>query len=78
MRLTLTKITGLQELHEQLYSALSQLAKRDFNLAAVNKSPLENCCSLLISGGAHTMVVQARVHDPDFLAEFSAYYSRQW
>jgi hypothetical protein len=78
MRLTLTKITGLQELHEQLYSALSQLAKRDFNLAAVNKSPLENCCSLLISGGAHTMVVQARVHDPDFLAEFSAYYSRQF
>ncbi|HJV72733.1 MAG TPA: C39 family peptidase [Noviherbaspirillum sp.] len=40
--------------------------------------PLFNACHILAAAGAVAVVVQTRVLDQDFLAEFSAYYSRQF
>ena len=78
MRLILAPIADLADLIKQSFNALESLAGRNLDLSACYKSPLENCCSLVVNGGAVAMIFQTRVHDPDFLAEFSAYYSRQF
>ena len=44
----------------------------------MNHRPMLNCIQTLVEAKATTMLVQTRVHDPDFLAEFGAYYSRQF
>ncbi|MDB5937401.1 MAG: hypothetical protein JWQ01_4745 [Massilia sp.] len=78
MRLILSPIADLPDLLKQSFNALKALAGRDVDFSACFKKPLENSCSMLISGGAVAMITQTRVHDPDYLAEFSAYYSRQF
>ena len=40
--------------------------------------PLLNCCDALFKSGAVTILAQHKVHDPDFLAEYSFYYSKQF
>jgi hypothetical protein len=77
-RLTLTEIQDGADLARQTYEALKELAKREPKNAFGTGSPLDNCCAILIEGGAVAMIIQTRVHDPDFLAEFGAYYSRQF
>jgi hypothetical protein len=77
-RLKLSEIRDAADLASQTYDALKELAHREPTNPLGTGSPLDNCCELLIRGGAVAMVTQTRVHDPDFLAEFGAYYSRQF
>jgi hypothetical protein len=74
-RLKLTEINGKPDLAQQTYDALKDLAKREPTRVS---TPLDNCLNTLISGGAVALITQTRVYDPDFLAEFGAYYSRQF
>jgi hypothetical protein len=77
-RLKLSEIQDGADLARQVYEALKELAKREPPNPLGTGSPLDNCCKILLGGGAVAMIIQTRVHDPDFLAEFGAYYSRQF
>lgn len=77
-RLNLTEIRDRADLASQVCDALKNLAKREPMNALGNGSPLDNCCDVFMRGGAVALITQTRVHDPDFLAEFGAYYSRQF
>ncbi len=39
---------------------------------------LFDCCKYAIKSGAKSVVIQSGVYDPDYLAEYNAYYSRQF
>ena len=71
-------VAGEADILEILYAELNDLTKRDVGLLLGNHGPLQNCCSSVYRVGLKTVVIQRRVHDPDFLAEYGAYYSRQF
>jgi len=76
-RLELKRISDEGVLRQEMIGALQALSKRDPGKFGDN-SPLGNCSQIMAAAGARAIVIQTRVQDPDFLAEFSAYYSRQF
>ncbi|WP_151448961.1 hypothetical protein [Lacisediminimonas profundi] len=78
-RLTMVTVTSEAEIADAAHAALRALSRRETKQVGPGRvTPLENCCKFAFDAGAVTIVVQTKVQDPDFLAEFSAYYSRQF
>lgn len=66
------------ELTSILSDEMAHMGAATFPVAGANNVPMSACVSALLSGGASTVVAQRRVFDPDFAAEYSVYYSRQF
>ena len=77
-RLTLVSIASEADIIAQGQAALRELTGRDLLLSQGQQAPLINTCHMLAEASAAAVMVQTRVLDQDFLAEFSAYYSRQF
>ena len=61
-----------------MFTAVSQVLLEHTKGDADEVGPLYACCQLAARLGARMAVVQERVLDPDFLAEFNAYFSKQF
>lgn len=57
---------------------MMQLGATAFPVTGANDRPMQNCIAGLVSAGGTTVIAQRRVFDPDFTAEYNAYYSRQF
>ena len=77
-RLLLASFASDSELLQIIAEEFETLTGRPPNFNAGNPHPLRNACQMLIGHSASTVVIQRRVHDPDFSAEYNAYYSRQF
>ena len=77
-RLELKTSAGQGDIQRIAYEYLKELTGKDPSTSPLAQSPLRDCCTLLQGANAVTIVVQRRVLDPDFLAEYGAYYSRQF
>lgn len=77
-RLTLIRFGDAPGLEQHLLAELETLSGRGAEFWSRKHAPLRSCCALAIRLGAVAAVVQRRVQDPDFLAEYNAYYSRQF
>lgn len=77
-RLSLQSFQTPSDLNGIISAEMHLLKATPYPAVGGNNRPLENCVSALVSKGAVTVVIQRRVHDPDFTAEYSAYYSRQF
>lgn len=77
-RLTLIRFRDAPGLEQLLLSELERLSGRGPEFWSRNHTALRACCALAIRLGAVAAIVQRRVHDLDFLAEYNAYYSRQF
>lgn len=77
-RLELKTSAGQGDIQRIAYEYLKELTGKDPSTSPLTQKPLRDCCTLLQGANAVTIVVQRRVLDPDFLAEYGAYYSRQF
>lgn len=77
-RLLLASFSSDTELLEIVAEEFKELTGRPASFDTGNPYPLRNICQMVASQGACTVVIQRRVHDPDFSAEYNAYYSRQF
>jgi hypothetical protein len=77
-RLEIFAKTGSVDITAQAYSALKEITGKDPSASPRTQGPMRQCCMLLANAGAKAVLVQRQVQDPDFLAEYSAYYSRQF
>lgn len=77
-RLFLQSFQTQADLNAVIATEMGLLRATPYPAVGGNNRPVENCISTLIDHGATTVVIQRRVHDPDFAAEYSAYYSRQF
>tara|TARA_R110001599_G_scaffold353676_1_gene595143 strand:+ start:180888 stop:182474 length:1587 start_codon:yes stop_codon:yes gene_type:complete len=77
-RLQIKAVVNSVEIFTQFQVAMKELTNRDLHKKVGNLGPLASCCEMLAKAEVRTIIVQTGVHDPDFLAEFSAYYSRQF
>jgi hypothetical protein len=74
-RLELKELPGEGDIAILAFECLKELTGKG---AGRLPTSLASCCELLRSSGAVSAVIQRRVLDPDFLAEYGAYYSRQF
>lgn len=77
-RITIHNITDYNSLLNIVYLELESISRRKPQHSVDTQNPLLNCCQALFHAGAVTILAQHRVHDPDFLAEYSSYYSKQF
>lgn len=77
-RLELFEIADPKALALIASEEFQKLAGRSPNLEFDLLAPFSNCLQLALDGKAKAVVVQREVIDPDFMAEFTAYYSRQF
>jgi len=77
-RLQLKTFANAEDLEQLIREQLKELTKFGAFRSGMNHLPMLNCIQTLVEAKATAMVVQTRVPDPDFLAEFGAYYSRQF
>lgn len=77
-RLALLSFEDGAQLDQLVVRELKELTKSSPEYWSQTHLSLVACCAHVSGLGAIVAVVQRRVHDPDFLAEFSAYYSRQF
>lgn len=77
-RLSLKFFLTQAELHDMIALEMESLRATPYPAVGGNNRPVENCVASLLANGAVTAIIQRRVHDPDFTAEYSAYYSRQF
>jgi hypothetical protein len=77
-RLSLVTFTDSTDLAEKVREELKNLCRRDPEYWSATQNSLLACCAHAARSGAKAAVVQRRVQDLDFLAEFNAYYSRQF
>lgn len=77
-RITIHEITNYKSLLDTVYQELELISHRKPQQSANTQVPLLNCCEALFNAGAVAILAQHRVHDPDFLAEYSSYYSKQF
>lgn len=77
-RLSLVSFPDSAGLEQELRAELQRLSGRDPEYWSPNQQSLIACAQHAAQLGARSAVIQRRVQDPDFLAEFNAYYSRQF
>lgn len=77
-RLQLIQVQSYDDVLKAAYDELKELTGKTEAAAPNTQAPLHNCCDVAAKGGARTVLVQRRVQDPDFSAEYAAYYSRQF
>jgi hypothetical protein len=77
-RLVLVAVTDSVALEQHALGELKTLSKRDPEFWSRKQQSLIACCAHVAKLGAKAIVIQRRVLDADFLAEFNAYYSRQF
>lgn len=77
-RLQIISATGFDELFAAVNAELKELTGKEPAVSPLTQEPLTNCCRLVASAGTQVLLVQKRVQDPDFSAEYAAYYSRQF
>ncbi|MBY4733808.1 hypothetical protein K6V90_25035 [Cupriavidus pauculus] len=77
-RLSLASFSNLAELMSLIEDEFVSLTERPPGFQPATHKPLFNACEMVVSQGASSVVVQRRVQDPDFAAEYNAYYSRQF
>src|SRR5688572_23459305 len=75
-RLSLFSFSDSAGLEQHVLAELGRLAGRDPEYWSAKQNSLIACCAHGVGLGAVTAVIQRRLPDPDFLAEFNAYYSR--
>ena len=61
-----------------VFAAISNALRQHASGMSEPAKPLLACCDHAAQLGAQSSIIQERVLDPDFLAEFNAYYSRQF
>lgn len=78
-RLQLHSINSQADLIKLMSAVATELlSNRDPSFQPDTHRTLFDACGYVCQAGAKTVVIQYRVQDPDFLAEHSAYYSRQF
>jgi hypothetical protein len=77
-RLSLHSFQSVADLSAVIASEMSLLGAGTFPVIGANDRPLSNCVQSLFAAGAISAISQRRVFDPDFTAEYTAYYSRQF
>lgn len=77
-RITIHNITDYNSLLSIVYSELESISRRKPQQSVDTQNPLLKCCEALFQAGAITIMAQHKVLDPDFLAEYSSYYSKQF
>lgn len=77
-RLSLQRIPDASALEACVRNELGRLADGDPQLSRTNQKSLTECCKHAATLGAKAVILQRRIQDPDYLAEFTAYYSRQF
>lgn len=77
-RLGLVSFTDSADLEQKVCDELKSLCGRDPEYWSPTQNSLRACCAHVARLGAKAAVIQRRVQDLDFLAEFNAYYSRQF
>jgi hypothetical protein len=77
-RLSLVVFKDSAELEQRVREELKTLCGRDPEYWSATQNSLLACCTHAARLGATAAVIQRRVQDLDFLAEFNAYYSRQF
>jgi hypothetical protein len=77
-RLILRSFQSAADLMVAISEEMTILGAATFPVAGANERPLSNCVACLIAAKAVTVIGQRRIFDPDFTAEYSAYYSRQF
>lgn len=77
-RIKLYEVIDLKQLIEVVYEELELISLRKPSQSAHTQDPLLSCCHTLFNAGACSVLAQRNVHDPDFMAEYSSYYSKQF
>lgn len=77
-RLTLIRFGDVPQLEQHLLAELEALSRRGAEFWSRKHAPLHSCSALALRLGAVAAIIQRRVQDPDFLAEYNTYYSRQF
>lgn len=77
-RIQLYDVADLKQCLQIVYNELEKITNRSPLKSNQNQTPLLSSCEVLISAGARHIVAQRDVQDPDFSAEFSSYYSKQF
>ncbi|HEX7888504.1 MAG TPA: hypothetical protein VF522_04015 [Ramlibacter sp.] len=77
-RLQLIGAASAKDIREIAYAELKDLTGKTEAASPSTQAPLENCCKAVATSGVAAVLVQRKVQDPDFSAEFAAYYSRQF
>lgn len=77
-RITIHNITDYNSLLGIVYQELETISRRKPQQSVDTQAPLLKCCEALFQAGAVSLLAQHNVHDPDFLAEYSSYYSKQF
>jgi len=75
-RLQLFAFEDTPALIQKVSEILSELTEVPWQVDSQQHVTLYECCEHAFRLGARSIVIQRRVFDPDFLAEFNAYYSR--
>jgi len=78
MRLQIIAAENFGEIYSAINSELKSLTGKESAVSPHTQEPLTNCCRLMGDAGTQVLLVQKRVQDPDFSAEYAAYYSRQF
>lgn len=66
------------ELDKVIQSEMAELGAAVFPLPGANNLPLAECVKVVTASGGVSVLVQRRVFDADFSAEYSVYYSQQF
>ena len=74
-RLEIYSVANQEEIRDLVLKELARISKRNCDEAT---PPLKSCIDLVARANAKTIILQKRVYDPDFMAEYSAYYSKQF
>lgn len=77
-RITIHDVATLKSLIDTVYQELELISLRKPQQSINTQAPLIACCDALSKAGAVTLLAQHRVRDPDFLSEYSSYYSKQF
>jgi hypothetical protein len=77
-RLALYSCATTPELTNLTALEIKALGAKIFPVPNANHTPLNSCIAAVTQFGPITTIVQRRVFDPDFSAEYSVYYSQQF
>jgi hypothetical protein len=77
-RLAVCPCVDATELLEATIAEIKRLGAKMFPLPGIGYTPLKACIEMVAQFGAVTIIVQRRVFDPDFSAEYAVYYSQQF
>lgn len=77
-RLQIISAAGFDEIVAIVGKELKDLTGKDSSISPQTQAPLNSCCRAVADAGAKAVLVQRHVQDPDFSAEYAAYYSRQF